>query len=81
MFFQGSEVSTSMLNGSQTHSELQVELSKANAELDATIHEQKKLRDNIATKERTLNETLNKKNDEISTLKLETDRLKNKVIF
>ena len=75
----GSEVSTTVLNGTHSHSELQVELSKVTAELDATNHEQKKLRDSFANTERSLNQSVNKKSDEISNLKLENDRLKNKV--
>ena len=58
---------------------METELSKARAELDNTLMEHTKLKTSTAAREKSLNVKVSKQEEELSTLRLEQDRLKNKV--
>ena len=79
-FFQGDISSTSNL-GNQTLEDVESELTKTKAELDKTIGEHMKTKEDSVSKERKMQETISKQEEEISTLKLENDRLTNKVRY
>ena len=66
------------LNTSRSVIDMELELTKVASELDTSMKEHKKLRESVAEKERSLNETITKKTDQVNELKLESDRLKNK---
>ena len=58
---------------------MESELNKTKAELDKSIGEHLKFMEDSVSKEKTLQDTLNKQEQEISTFRLENDRLKNQV--
>lgn len=58
---------------------MELELNKTKAELDKSIGEHMKLKEDSSSKEKTLQDNLNKLEEQSSTLRLENERLKNQV--
>lgn len=56
------------------------ELSKTKAELNKTIGDHMKLKEEVADKEKNLQDKITKQEEQISSLKLECDQLKNQVL-
>ena len=75
------DVSSTTAVGSKSLIEVESELNKTKAELDNTMSEQDKFKAEVAAKQKQLNETISKQEDELSALKLEKGRLKNQVII
>ena len=74
------DVSSTTVVGSKSLMEVESELNKTKAELDNTMSEQNKFKTEVAAKQKQLNETISKQEEELLALKLEKDRLKNQVI-
>lgn len=75
------DVSSTTAVGSKSLIEVESELNKAKAELDNTMSEQNKFKTEVAAKQKQLNETISKQEEELSAVKLEKERLKNQVII
>jgi len=60
---------------------VETELTKTKAELDNTITEHTKYKDETSNKQKKLNETLSKVEEELGSVRLERERLKNQVEF
>lgn len=77
MLFQGDISSTSTIG--QNVEDIELELNKTKAELDKSIGEHMKSKEDSASKEKTLQDNLNKLEEQTSTFRLENERLKNQV--
>ena len=60
---------------------VEIELTKTKAELDKILDDHSKLKEEVASKEKKLQENISKQEEQLSSLKLECDRLKNQVWF
>lgn len=77
-FLQGDISSTSTI-GAQNVEDMEFELNKTKAELDKSIGEHMKSKEDSASKEKILQDNLNKLEEQTSTFRLENERLKNQV--
>lgn len=76
-----SDISSTSVIGNRTLEDVETELTKTKAELDKSVGDHMKLKEETADKQHSLQDTINKMEDEISSLKLESDRLRNQLTF
>jgi len=59
--------------------DVESELNKTKAELEKSVGEHMKLKEDTASKEHNLQDKISKQEEQVSVMRLETDRLKNQV--